>query len=191
MGIQPVNPKGNWSWIVIERTDAEAETPILWPHDMKNWLTGKYSDIEKDWGSRRRGWHKMSWLDGITNLVDISLSKLWELVMDVAMGVTKRWTRLSDWTYNLPSQLNYTTVTYNIHPQCSFPGAFSRLVKSFSCIARNSTQTGLSKVGNLLGHSIIYPLLGNQLLPGTSPSWIQGIRSVDDVGDERIIYLEI
>ena len=47
--IQPVNPKGNQSWIFIGRIDAEAETPILWPPDVKNWLTGKDSDAGKDW----------------------------------------------------------------------------------------------------------------------------------------------
>ena len=47
--IQPVNPKGNQSWIFTERTDAEAETPILWPSDVKNWLTGKDPDAGKDW----------------------------------------------------------------------------------------------------------------------------------------------
>ena len=46
--IQPVHPKGNQSWIFIERTDAEAETPILWPPDVKNWLTGKDTDAGKD-----------------------------------------------------------------------------------------------------------------------------------------------
>ena len=48
--IQPVNPKGNQSWIFIGRTDAEAETPILWPPDVKNWLIWKDSDAGKDWG---------------------------------------------------------------------------------------------------------------------------------------------
>ena len=47
--IKPVHPKGNQSWIFIERTDAEAETPILWPPDVKNWLTGKDADDGKDW----------------------------------------------------------------------------------------------------------------------------------------------
>ena len=47
--IQPVHPKGNQSWIFIERTDAEAETPILWPSNMKNWLIGKDPDAGKDW----------------------------------------------------------------------------------------------------------------------------------------------
>ena len=47
--IKPVNPKGNQSWIFIGRTDAEAETPILWPPDGKNWLIGKDPDAGKDW----------------------------------------------------------------------------------------------------------------------------------------------
>ena len=53
--IQPVYPKGNQSWIFIERTDAEAETPILWPPDAKNWLTGKDPDAGKDWRREEKG----------------------------------------------------------------------------------------------------------------------------------------
>ena len=53
--IQPVNPKGNQSWIFIGRTDAEAETPILWPSDAKNWLFGKDSDAGKDWRQKEKG----------------------------------------------------------------------------------------------------------------------------------------
>ena len=53
MEIQPVNPKGNQSWIFIGRTDAEAETPVLWPPDAKNWLTRQDPDAGKDW--RREG----------------------------------------------------------------------------------------------------------------------------------------
>ena len=53
--IQPVNPKGNQSWILIWRTDAEAETPILWPSDVKNWLIGKDSDDVKDWKQEEKG----------------------------------------------------------------------------------------------------------------------------------------
>ena len=68
--IQPVHPKGNQSWIFTGRTDAEAETPILWPPDVKNWLTGKDPDIGKDWRQEENGmregeivgWHQ--WLDG-------------------------------------------------------------------------------------------------------------------------------
>ena len=68
--IQPVHPKGNQSWIFIGRTDAAAETPIIWPPDAKNWLTGKDPDAGKDWGQEEKwttedemvGWHH--WLDG-------------------------------------------------------------------------------------------------------------------------------
>ena len=68
--IQRVNPKGNQPWIFIGRTDAEAETPILWPSDIKSWLTGKDPDAGKDWGQEEKratedemvGWHH--WLKG-------------------------------------------------------------------------------------------------------------------------------
>ena len=52
---KPVNPKGNQSWIFIGRTDAEAEAPVLWPPDVKNWLIGKDSDAGEDWGQEEKG----------------------------------------------------------------------------------------------------------------------------------------
>ena len=75
--IKPVNPKGNQSWIFTGRTDTEAEAPILWPPDGKNWFTGEDPDAGKDWGRRRRGRQRMRWLDGIIDLMDINLSKEW------------------------------------------------------------------------------------------------------------------
>ena len=73
--IQPVHPKGNQSWLFIGRTDAEAETPILWPPNVKNWLIGKDPDAGKGWWQEEKGMKRMRWLDGITDSTDISLSK--------------------------------------------------------------------------------------------------------------------
>ena len=53
--IKSVHPEGNRSWIFIAKTDAEAETPILWPPDAKNWLNGKDPDAEKDWRQEEKG----------------------------------------------------------------------------------------------------------------------------------------
>ena len=89
--IQPVHSKGDDSWVFIGRTDAEAETPILWPPDAKSWLIWKDPDAGKDWGQEEKGttedemagWHH--WLDGQ------GLGELWEMVMDRGLLCCSSW----------------------------------------------------------------------------------------------------
>ena len=102
--IQPVHPKGNQSWIFIGRTDVEAETPILWPPDQKNWLLGKDPDAGKDWRWEEKGMTEdeiVGWHHGLYGhefeyapRVDDG-REAWRAVVH---GVAKSWTWLSDWT---------------------------------------------------------------------------------------------
>ena len=111
--IKPVHPKGNQPWIFIGRTNAKAEAPIRGPLMQTANSLEKILMLGKTEGRKRRGWQRMRWLDSITNLMDMILSKLWEIVKNrevwhVAIhGVAKSRTHLSNWTTTIISKNHF------------------------------------------------------------------------------------
>ena len=112
--IQPVHTEGDQSWVFIGRTDAEAETPILWPPDAKNWLIGKDRDAGKDWRQEEKGTTEDRWLYDISNVMDMSLgsSRSWwwtgkpgVLQSMESQRVGHDWvTELTNWEVHLKAQ---------------------------------------------------------------------------------------
>ena len=111
--IQPVHLKGQQSWMFIGRTDVEAETPILWPPDVKNWLIWKVPDAGKIEGRRRRRRQRIRWLDSITYSKDMSLSKHQELWGTGRSGVLRSM-GLQRVGHDWATELNWTEATLKI-----------------------------------------------------------------------------
>ena len=101
--IQAMHSRGDQTWVFFGRTDAEAETPIIWPLHVKSWLTGEDSDAGRDRGQEKKGTTEHEMAGWLTDS-DVSLSELRELATDreawraAVHGVAKSQTRLSDWT---------------------------------------------------------------------------------------------
>ena len=118
--IQPVHPKGDQSWVFIGRTDAKPETPILWPPDAKSWLIWKDPDAGKDWRWEKKGMTGMRWLDGITDSMDMSLSKLQEFVMDKGESLSNQNQELSHCHRSLRHDLRTSCHLPQGHPYIFF-----------------------------------------------------------------------
>ena len=160
--IKPVNSEGNQSWIFIGRTDAEAETSIFWSLDINNWLIVTDRDARKYWRQEEKGMQRMRWSDGIINSMNLSLSKLWELVIGKpgvlqSMGLQR--VGMTEW-------LNWTE---SLHLKCWGDSWLPRA-------SADPSSGVLTQVGNRLGLKLVIfqgPTLNFNLLNqeiGTCPN---------------------
>ena len=143
--IQPVNCKGNQSSIFLGRTDAEA--PILWPSTQRTDSLEKTLMLEKIEDRKRRGWQRMRWLDGVTDSMDMSWSKLWELVMDreawcaTVHGVSK--SLRHDWVTELTEAISQPWVSAATIPGSHLiSSSLPNTMRHFSEAYRSLTDDG-------------------------------------------------
>ena len=171
---QPVNPKRHQSWIFIGRTDVEAETPILWPPDVKNWLIWKDPDSGKDWRREEKGTTEDGWM---ADSMGMSLSKPRELVLDreawcaAVHGVAKSQTRLSDWTeLNLTCNLHRQSSSLNTHTLYE-----THCAQSLSCSPPGSSVHGIIQARIMEWVAISYFRGSSQSRDGTLVSCVSCI----------------
>ena len=171
---QTSNPKENQPWIFIGKTDAEAETPILWPPNAKSWFLEKTLMLGKIEGRRRRGWQRMRWLDDITDSMDMSFSKLREMLKDseawcVAVhGVAKNRTQLRNWTTTiLQDLLMASSLSFKSHCKCSWLRMTSRARwwKQTFLTSTSGNQNFISPFPPFVTPKIFLVLLFKYLLP--------------------------